>query len=87
MKEMSTMEARLQKWGNSNGIRIPNNILKTLDIKTNDPVELTVQDSQTIIKKSIKNKEISLKEKFAKYKGPNLAKDFTWDEPKGNELW
>ena len=81
------MEARLQKWGNSNGIRIPNNILKTLDIKTNDPVELIVQDNQIIIKKSIKNKEISLKEKFAKYKGPNLAKDFTWDEPKGNELW
>ena len=48
------MEAKLQKWGNSNGIRIPNNILKTLDIKTNDPVELTVQDNQIIIKKSIK---------------------------------
>ena len=43
MKEMSTMEARLQKWGNSNGIRIPFNILKTLDINTYGPVELYVQ--------------------------------------------
>ena len=81
------MEARLQKWGNSDGIRIPSSILKSLKLKTNDTVELTVQDNQIIIKKSEKSKEISLKEKFAKYKGQNLAKDFTWDKPKGKELW
>ena len=81
------MEARLQKWGNSDGIRIPSNILKSLELKTNDIVELTVQDNQIIIKKSEKPKEISLKERFNQYKGPNLAKDFTWDAPKGKELW
>ena len=81
------MEAKLQKWGNSDGIRIPSNILKSLELKTNDIIELTVQDNQIIIKKSEKSKEISLKERFAKYKGPNLAKDFTWDAPKGKEVW
>ena len=30
------MEIRIQKWGNSDGIRIPRNILKSLNIKTND---------------------------------------------------
>ena len=34
------MEARLQKWGNSDGIRIPSSFLKTLNLKTNDKVEL-----------------------------------------------
>ena len=34
------MEVRLQKWGNSNGIRIPNIILKTLNLKPNDKVEI-----------------------------------------------
>ena len=81
------MEAKLQKWGNSDGIRIPSNILKSLELKTNDIIELTVQDNQIVIKKSEKPKEISLKEKFTKYKGSNLAKDFTWDAPKGKELW
>ena len=30
------MEARLQKWGNSFGIRIPSNMLKSLNLKVND---------------------------------------------------
>ena len=30
------MEIRIQKWGNSDGIRIPSSILKSLNIKTND---------------------------------------------------
>ena len=30
------MEAKIQKWGNSVGIRIPSSILKSLNIKTND---------------------------------------------------
>ena len=33
------MEARLQKWGNSDGIRIPSNFLKSLNLKTNDKVD------------------------------------------------
>lgn len=30
------MEIRIQKWGNSSGIRIPSSILKSLNIKVND---------------------------------------------------
>ncbi len=30
------METRIQKWDNSDGIRIPSSILKSLNIKTND---------------------------------------------------
>ena len=33
------------------------------------------------------NKKISLEEKFANYKGENLAKEFEWDNPKGKEIW
>ena len=34
------MEAKLQKWGNSLGVRIPSNILKSLNLKTNDKIDL-----------------------------------------------
>ena len=80
------MEARLQKWGNSNGIRIPNTILKALNLKTNDKVDLIQEDDKIIISKS-KNNKISLEERFKEYNGKNLAKDFEWDEPKGKEIW
>jgi len=80
------MEAKLQKWGNSDGIRIPRNILKSLNLKTNDIVDLKYEDDKIIISKPRKEK-ISLEERFAKYKGENLTKDFTWDDPKGKEIW
>lgn len=80
------MEAKLQKWGNSDGIRIPSNILKVLNLKTNDIVDLNCEDDKIIITKPKKTK-ISLKKEFAKYNGENLAKDFSWDESKGKEIW
>jgi len=80
------MEIRLQKWGNSSGVRIPSNLLKALNLKTNDKLELVQEDNKIVISKSKENK-ISLEERFKNYNGENLAKDFVWDEPKGKEIW
>ena len=80
------MEARLQKWGNSDGIRIPSVILKSLNIKTNDKLNIEQIDNKIVISKPIKSK-ISLEERFIQYNGENLAKDFEWDEPRGKEIW
>lgn len=80
------MEAKLQKWGNSDGLRIPSSFLKALNLKTNDIVEIKQEDDRIIITKSEKRK-ISLEERFKKYNGKNLSKDFIWDEPRGNEIW
>lgn len=79
------MEARLQKWGNSSGIRIPSAILKSLNIKNNDKLELVQEDDKIIITKS-KNNKISLKERFKNYKESNPVK-FDWDDHVGREIW
>lgn len=57
------MESRLQKWGNSDGIRIPSSFLKALNLKTNDIVNI-VQEEDKIIISVPKKKKISLKERF-----------------------
>ena len=73
---VDNMEARIQKWGNSCGIRIPSSILKSLNIKTNDILNIEQEDGRIVI--SIpKRKKISLADKFKEYKGENLAKDFS----------
>ena len=80
------MEARIQKWGNSAGIRIPSSILKSLNIKTNDILDIAQEDDRIII--SIpKKKKISLEDRFKGYHGKNLAKEFSWDENVGKEIW
>lgn len=80
------MEVRLQKWGNSTGIRIPMNILKSLNLKINDLLEIVEENNKIVISKSQK-KKISLEELFKKYDGENLAKEFEWDNPRGREIW
>ena len=55
---MNRMEAKIQKWGNSEGIRIPHNIIKELHLKTNDIVNIKQKVSQIIITKI--NPKVSL---------------------------
>ena len=86
MRKEDPMEAKLTKWGNSLGIRIPSSLLKDLKLKPNDKVVLLQEEDYIIIKKS-KNSKISLEEKFKQYHGNNLSKDFVWDEPQGKEIW
>ena len=41
----------------------------------------------SILNLNHKKTKISLEERFANYKGKNQAKDFTWDDSKGKEIW
>lgn len=61
------MEAKLQKWGNSDGIRIPSAFLKSLNLKTNDIVDIKEEDNKIIISKNVQ-KHITLKERIAEFK-------------------
>jgi antitoxin MazE len=79
------MEAKVQKWGNSNGIRIPSSILKELGITVNDILSLKQEDNRIVIEKP--KKKYSFNERAKKYKGDNLSKEFEWDEPRGKEIW
>lgn len=80
------MEVRIQKWGNSFGIRIPSSLLKSLDIKDNDLLTIEENDGKIVITKSKKNK-ISLVKRFNEYKGEDLTSSFSWDKPVGKEIW
>lgn len=80
------MEARLQKWGNSIGIRIPSNIIKSMKLKTNDLMDIFEQDSKIVITKS-KRSKISLEERFKEYNGKNLVEPYDWGKPMGKEIW
>lgn len=79
------MECKLQKWGNSVGIRIPKSMLKELNWQINDLCELKIEERNLIMAK--KEKTISLEERFENYNGDNLSEDFVWDEPQGKEIW
>jgi len=83
------VEARIQKWGNSDGIRIPSSFLKTLNIKTNDKVDLIQEDDRIIISKA-KKRHLTLEERFEMFKKlPDNEKgnveSYDWGEDLGKE--
>lgn len=80
------MEIRLQRWGNSFGIRIPKNILNEFKLNNNDILKLEKEDDKIIITVPKKQK-VDLEKLFNDYKGNNLSKEFSWDEPVGREIW
>jgi len=80
------MEIRLQKWGNSVGIRIPNSLIKSLNLKVDDILNIREEDNKIVISKS-KNMKINLQELFTNYDGENVTKEFSWDDSRGKEIW
>jgi antitoxin MazE len=78
------MYTTIQKWGNSNAIRIPKTILEMTELSENDKVELRVQDGNiTII--PVK-KYISLAERIAKYEEEYKCEEWDVGTPKGKEV-
>ena len=54
------MQATIQKWGNSQGIRIPKAFLDALGMMENDLVELNRVDDNIVITKVKEKKELTL---------------------------
>lgn len=81
------MQATIQKWGNSQGIRIPKAFLEALGMKENDIVELNRVEDNIIIKKIDKNDKLSLEDIFKDYNGEYIAEEFNWGSPIGKEMW
>lgn len=84
------MEARLQKWGNSDGIRIPSSFLKSLNLKTNDVVEI-MQEKDIIIISKPKKKHLTLEERFEMFEDlPDNEKgtieSYDWGNDLGKEI-
>ena len=55
------MTATISKWGNSQGLRFPKDIMQELNLSVGDKVEVKTKDD-TVIIKPIKRKKIDINE-------------------------
>ena len=81
------MQATIQKWGNSQGIRIPKAFLEAVGLTENDCVELERVDDSIVIRKAIPSKKVTLDEIFAGYSESYVAEELDWGESVGREVW
>ncbi len=78
------MYTQIKKWGNSNAVRIPKELLDTLGLKENDKIEIRIENSKLIIEPIYKHR--SLKERIAEYDGEYNYGEWDTGRPKGNEV-
>ena len=86
-KELVNMTTTIQKWGNSQGVRIPKILLDTVKWSENEEIEINAEDGKLIIEKAKEHKRKNIKELFKDYKGDYEPIEIDWGETKGGEIW
>jgi len=90
-----TMYATIQRWGNSQGIRIPKALLEALNIRENDRVELEQTKDAITIKKATTSAHKTLEERLTAYYGRPIDQitriengpEVDWGAAEGGETW
>lgn len=75
----------IQKWGNSQGIRIPKFLLDAVQWKGNEKLMLIADKDKIIIEKVEPRKNIM--ELFADFDSEYIPVEMDWGQPVGEEIW
>ncbi len=82
------MITKIQKWGNSQGLRLTRNLLWEAQLEVGDEVNVSVQDGSVIIKPAQKLRgKHSLEDLVARIPGDYQSEELDWGEPVGREVW
>lgn len=81
------MTTSIQKWGNSQGIRIPKHLLDAVDLTANDEITIRAENNVLIIEKAAPAAHKTIKELFADYDGEYHPQEIDWGEQAGKEVW
>lgn len=81
------METSIQKWGNSQGLRVAKGLLNEVGLKTGTLVNVSVKNNSIVIRKARKQYP-SLSELVAKIpKGYKHKDEDGFGKPIGKEVW
>ncbi len=82
------MVLKVQKWGNSQGLRLSKQLLDQADINVGDEVEIVVGERQILVKKATQPKpKYDIKELVARIPKGYKAKEVSLGPAVGKEDW
>jgi antitoxin MazE len=80
------MVTRVQRWGNSQGLRLSKHILETADISVGDEVQVIPNEGEIVIKKVAKRKFV-LAEMVSRMPRNYKVREEPFGKPVGKEVW
>jgi antitoxin MazE len=78
--------SRIQKWGNSQGLRLPKQVLELAEIALGEQVEIAVANRQIMVKKAVRPK-FELAELVKRIPKGHRTQEVDWGSPMGKEAW
>ena len=82
------MVTKVQKWGNSQGLRFSKAILEEAHINVGDQVNISVQKGQIIVEPLTKVRgKYDLRELVSKMPKDYQVEELDWGKPTGKEVW
>ena len=82
------MVTKIQKWGNSQGLRLARQVLEDAHISVGDEVDVLARDGVIVIApaRRIRGKQ-SLQELVSRIPKDYKTEEVDWGEPVGREVW
>jgi len=82
------MHTRIQKWGNSQGLRLAKNVLEDARLGVGDEVDVAVQDGIIVVAptKRIRGR-YHLEDLVTQIPADYHASEVNWGKPVGKETW
>ena len=77
---------RIQKWGNSYGLRIPKSIMEELAIQPDTRLDIQEENGRIVIT-PIRDKKLTLDDLLTQITPDNLHGEVDWGETAGKEAW
>ena len=82
------MLSKIQKWGNSQGLRFTKALLQEVRINVGDEVSVSVENGRIIVEPATKVRgKYDLKELASKIPQDYQAEELDWGETVGKEVW
>ncbi len=82
------MIAKVQKWGNSQGLRFPRDVLRKASIAVGEEVDISVRRGEIVVKPSVRTRgKYRLKDLVAEMPARYRFSEEKWGKPVGRESW
>lgn len=81
------MKTRLQRWGNSLGLRIPKVLAEQAAIEAGSIVELTIDERRRLVVEPVAGPSYQLEDLLAAITDDNLQREVGTGAARGREAW
>jgi antitoxin MazE len=80
------MQTKIQKWGNSLGLRIPRSFAAEAQVEEGSTVDLSVENGRLLVR-PLRTRKYALAGLLKKVKRRNVHGEVSTGEPVGREAW